>query len=656
MAPVSLECAVGDGECTYRTQELEFEQAERVLELHMKTRHPVQVDAAPGTKNKAEKVPRPVIKMQIGQDDFEFFKSLWTGYKRASNLTNDVDIRDQLLAACDTDLRRDLHRSMGSALDTAMEKAVLKEIEQLAVLSQSNLVNVVKLLATSQDRDETVRSYLARLKGAAAVCKLTVTCYVGECTEEVSYSTQLILHSLVKGLADTEIREEVLSKTEVMTLDETVKFVEAKEAGRCSAGQLGDTMITSTPGIDKISAYQRGKTDKLVASMGQEKGSKCRYCNRKGHGVNAKLDDRKTSCPAYGKQCNKCERMNHFAVICKSGDVKVSVDTVTECTLKENFNMCSLEVNTLTDVNGRKYRLPLSEPIPHLTDVKGEYQVLKPLEQPKLLVEVEVDIVVYEECNLTCKLNKQWTTKSGKLLKPPKVLITADSGAMVDCVNRSKLKQFGLSENNLLKSSVSLGCANDTEANVVGTFFANVIGKTKGGKKVKVRTLFYVLKNGGNLLSCTTLQKMGVLPSNFPEIGQFNMNGEKEEISRLNEILIEGLVDSDNLQAVRQPVGQCDPESELPCSCPRHQYRDPPERLPFPAIPENREKLEKWLLEYYASSAFNVCRRQSMPCTEGPPMRIQTKPEAVPFMVHKPSPIPLYWRAEVKAGLDADVK
>ena len=40
-------------------------------------------------------------------------------------------------------------------------------IEKLAVLSQNNLVNVVHLLALSQDREEPIRAFYARLKANA---------------------------------------------------------------------------------------------------------------------------------------------------------------------------------------------------------------------------------------------------------------------------------------------------------------------------------------------------------------------------------------------------------------------------------------------------------------------------------------------------------
>ena len=68
-----------------------------------------------------------------------------------------------------------------------------------------------------------------------------------------------------------------------------------------------------------------------------------------------------------------------------------------------------------------------------------------------------------------------------------------------------------------------------------------------------------------------------------------------------------------------QPPGQCDPQSHIPCQCPLRTVVDVPDQLPFAAVPENRKKLEDWILEYYTPGAFNVCKRQPMPSTAGPP-------------------------------------
>ena len=49
---------------------------------------------------------------------------------------------------------------------------MLDETEKLALLAQNNLINMVHLLALSQDREELVRAFYARLKANASVCEL----------------------------------------------------------------------------------------------------------------------------------------------------------------------------------------------------------------------------------------------------------------------------------------------------------------------------------------------------------------------------------------------------------------------------------------------------------------------------------------------------
>ena len=56
---------------------------------------------------------------------------------------------------------------------------LLKEIEKLAVVRQSNHVNSLALMTAKQERDEPVRQFAARLRGLGAVCNWTVTCSTG---------------------------------------------------------------------------------------------------------------------------------------------------------------------------------------------------------------------------------------------------------------------------------------------------------------------------------------------------------------------------------------------------------------------------------------------------------------------------------------------
>ena len=150
MAPTTLECThpdctLGNDGAKYKTPEMEMEFAMQLLVMHRQDNHRqgAQVMAGAGVKKtKAEKVNRPTIKMGSSEDDFNFFQCLFESYKRSCELAEESDIRDQLLACCETDLRRDLHRYLGASVTTKSEEDLLGEIKKIAVILRSNLVNV----------------------------------------------------------------------------------------------------------------------------------------------------------------------------------------------------------------------------------------------------------------------------------------------------------------------------------------------------------------------------------------------------------------------------------------------------------------------------------------------------------------------------------
>ena len=110
---MSAECTLGEDGARYRTPELEIGLAMQMLVMNREDNHqqprPAQVVETTRQKSKAEKVSRPTIKMGI---------SLRV-------------------------VRRDLHRYLGSGVDTKSEGELVTEIKRIAVITRSNLVNVV---------------------------------------------------------------------------------------------------------------------------------------------------------------------------------------------------------------------------------------------------------------------------------------------------------------------------------------------------------------------------------------------------------------------------------------------------------------------------------------------------------------------------------
>ena len=238
-------CELGEAGGKYKTPPLPSGQALQLLTMHNQNHTQAQgVAVGQGTGGatgcKAEKVPRPVLKKGQSEDKFLHFSRQWTRYKRASNLGTDQQIKDQLLACCSDELIEELNNLHGDQLDAKTEEQILAEMKTLAIVAQNHLVNIVRVRSLVQDRDETIRSYLARLKGVAAVCKLTLQCACDPPTT-VSYADKEILHCLVKGLADDDIRRQVLGVVTEMDLDTTVKFIEAKESGRKAGVYLDQT-------------------------------------------------------------------------------------------------------------------------------------------------------------------------------------------------------------------------------------------------------------------------------------------------------------------------------------------------------------------------------------------------------------------------------
>ena len=173
-------------------------------------------------------------------------------------------------------------------------------------------------------------------------------------------------------------------------------------------------------------------------------------------------------------------------------------------------------------------------------------------------------------------------TTTGRILQSPKLELLCDTGAQVDCLNVRSLRLLGLSPEELLQPEVGVGCANETSADVLGVFFAKVSAMEvgKGGKKTEVKVLVYVLRKGGDMLSRHACERMGLISPEFPYPGE-HFRGQPD---RRKVCAVEG--------KVYQEVGVCDPDSPLPCRCPRREYVDPPVHLPFAPTKENREKLE----------------------------------------------------------------
>lgn len=73
-----------------------------------------------------------------------------------------------------------------------------------------------------------------------------------------------------------------------------------------------------------------------------------------------------------------------------------------------------------------------------------------------------------------------------------------------------------------------------------------------------------------------------------------------------------------------------------PCGCLLHtQPPPPPQHPPFSLHEHNIQKVQDWILNHYAASAFNTCMHQTLPKMSGlPPLRVILKDNVEPVAVH----------------------
>ena len=271
-----------------------------LIDLHERTalpsNHASTLTPPPGAA-KAEKVKRPVISAAGTSEEWAYFLQRWSDYKAATHLAGS-DVIYQLLECCEETLRKDLTRTFG-ALATSDEQTVLLNIKSLAVRQENIMVARVQLQQMRQDHDEPVRSFSARLIGQAGVCNFKVGC---SCSNQVDYSDTMIRDALIKGLADDEIRLDILGESKQdMSLEEVLKFAQAKESGKQSAGRLLRGGTTSTAAV--TSSYKRQEKNRMNSQTNEAKPSLslCGHCGKPGHGRSRQ--ERQRKCTAYNHTC-----------------------------------------------------------------------------------------------------------------------------------------------------------------------------------------------------------------------------------------------------------------------------------------------------------------------------------------------------------------
>lgn len=593
-----VECPV-EG-CEYRTPDVGEVLAAALITAHTAT-HPTQ---GPPPSVRAEKVRRPDLSSAGTTEDWVYFRSRWDDYARATKLIGPDRIL-QLLECCDDQLRRDLTRNAGGTLAEKTEAEVFAAMKALAVREENPMVARVSLHNMRQERDEPIRAFGARLRGQASVCKFAKACT--GCGISVNYAEDILVDVLCRGLADTEIQMDLLGDpNQEMTVEQALRFVEAKEAGKRSASRLSLPQTAEAMG----SSYQRQK--KPTHKITEPKEDPCSYCGGRGHGTSAPTRIRRTKCPAFGTRCNNCGREHHLEKVCRSETRHTNVQH--ESALFDS--LCALTSSPSHPIT------TLDHHIFHQSTSTWAKRQSKP--QPYIRLRISVNRHDYQHFGYPLRYDSKQT----------QVEAMADTGCQSCLAGTSVMSKLGLTTGDLIPANLRIHAANNSNIDILG---ATILRLTDTSSRKTTRQMVYITRHVSKLfLSREACADLGIIHSTFPK-----------PIAACN-AMAGGPGNQPN--AAHSTITR-------PCNCPKRSLPPPiPTSLPYPPTEEYREKLESYLREHYRSSTFNTCEHQPLPLMGGPPLRLMIDPEATPTAHHSPIPVPFHWQDEVKAGLDRDVR
>ena len=384
---------------------------------------------------KVERPSRPSVTAGMSETDWNFFIHEWRRYTRQTGVT-DVVLRDELWSCMETELRQ-LAFSEGFTANT--EDELLKQIKSLAVTILHPSVHVISLHQMSQQESETIKAFSARVKGTASNCNLTKTCIKLGCDQSVPYLEETCYHVVMSGLLDQDMREKVLAQAMLGTVKDLptlLNYVTAEESARSKCG-VHEITVGS---VRKKSDYLKSKT-KL-----------CACCGHALHGDNNK--DRAAQCKAFGKECSKCHKSNHFASQCKSAKVSAASAQQTgdsdqqSAVSSVNGFLCSMIASAyITSPNSATPLLktikeatlaPVTTlPLPHhiYNSEEGRWKQQSPPLAPVLTVSVTLDKAAYGQLSL----NPPKLVKRAGAGHAGARRATTDSGAQLMVMNIAEL-------------------------------------------------------------------------------------------------------------------------------------------------------------------------------------------------------------------------
>jgi hypothetical protein len=249
-------------------------------------------------------------------------------------------------------------------------ETVLDKFKQYCKPMKNTVYERYRFWSRNQEDKEPVDQWLLDLRA------LIKDCEFGD------QESRMIRDKLVFGIQDEKVKEKMLREGN-LKLQRAIDIIHAAELSKKHLA----TMSGPSSEVHAISKGYRKNPNKNESPhvSGHESNIKAQsysreksQCNRCGYKHEARR------CPAYGKTCNKCQRPNHFAKVCRSARNVNYVDEDDDFQIDVIYNVDALDEDWIQPLTINGAIIPCKLDTGAQTNVMSEQELKSLPNQPKV--------------------------------------------------------------------------------------------------------------------------------------------------------------------------------------------------------------------------------------------------------------------------------
>ena len=471
------------------------------------------------TKQKLPPIVRPQIKQDVTEEDWTAFKLEWIRFKRCTEMPPGQEA-DQLFDCCEKGLGRLLLKE-DSAIVEAGEEALLKAIKRMAVIKVATSVRRTQLLGLKQDHGETFREFYANVKAQAHVCKFAINC-PNECCKDaaaIDYTPMVIKDILVSGIADNDIRKDVLewAELDIKSDKDIVGFVEGKETAKKA---WSGHQPAGVAGVSADRNYSNHEDPDLKQKLSLR--GKCSKCKTQIALYIRYKTGRANKTPF--KMCSKCHKEGNPDTLNNRQEKQMNYlnkgsETAAVTSFIGSIETSYSEVHAVTLDDEEKR--PNDVVLDHHIFTEDGWKRAAAFNHPTLRLRMTTNNSDYEKFRV-----------ASPRISPKHIDVIADSGAQSCLWSRREFLRSGFTMKDLIEVNHSMEAANNAQIRIDGAIILRLSGQSDSGLELEAVVMTYISPDAKRFyLSREAMLQLGVIRHAFPQVGSAVVESDCNAIS-----------------------------------------------------------------------------------------------------------------------------